>query len=82
MAWGYNDNGELGDRTVTNKNAPVEMSGLTNEVSIAAGSEQSFALLPDGTVMACGTNDFGQVGAVIELPQVGGLHHRYQRRAA
>ena len=23
-----------------------------------------------------------EVGAVVELPQVGGLHHRYERRAA
>ncbi len=23
-----------------------------------------------------------EVGAVIDLPQVGGLHHRYERRAA
>jgi alpha-tubulin suppressor-like RCC1 family protein len=50
--WGTNGYGELGDGTITNRAAPVDVSGLTSGVSaIAAGYEHTCALMssPQGT---------------------------------
>ncbi|HEY5974547.1 MAG TPA: chitobiase/beta-hexosaminidase C-terminal domain-containing protein, partial [Geobacteraceae bacterium] len=68
-AWGYNGNGRLGDGTVAAKTTPVQVIGITNATAIAAGgnylstpSGHSLALLADGTVMAWGSNNVGQLG--------------------
>ncbi len=71
-AWGLNDGGQLGDGTTTHRSVPVEVRGLTGVKAIAAsggGSDinpgdggHSLALLADGTVMAWGYNDHGQLG--------------------
>ena len=44
-AWGYNSEGELGDGTTTDRHAPVQVSGLTGAVAIAAGGSHSLAAL-------------------------------------
>ena len=41
---------------------PVPVSGLTNVVGIAAGADHALALLKNGTVMAWGDNDAGELG--------------------
>jgi alpha-tubulin suppressor-like RCC1 family protein/fibronectin type 3 domain-containing protein len=61
-AWGSNFWGELGDGTTTDRLSPVQVSGLTNVVAIAAGTEQSLAVDSDGTVWAWGSNYDGQLG--------------------
>ncbi|KNY26102.1 regulator of chromosome condensation RCC1 [Pseudobacteroides cellulosolvens ATCC 35603 = DSM 2933] len=62
-AWGYNEYGQLGDGTIVDKGAkPVQVLGLTNVISIAAGECHSFALKSDGTVWAWGHNSYGQLG--------------------
>lgn len=61
--WGYNDSGELGDGTRTQRNRPVNVSGLSNGVqAIAAGEIHTCALLSDGGVKCWGDNYFGQLG--------------------
>jgi alpha-tubulin suppressor-like RCC1 family protein len=72
LAWGANSNGQLGDGSfsapATCRNAtpcsatPVTVSGLSNVVAIAAGTEHSLALLSNGTVMAWGYNADGELG--------------------
>src|ERR1019366_8362435 len=42
--WGYNNEGELGDGTTTQRLTPVPVSGLTGVVAIAAGYAHSVAL--------------------------------------
>ncbi|WP_082408344.1 RCC1 domain-containing protein [Verrucomicrobium spinosum] len=55
-AWGQNSSGQLGNGATVDSNVPVQVSGLTNVVSVAAGSSWSLALKSDGTVWGWGTN--------------------------
>src|SRR5579875_2311898 len=61
-AWGDNSVGELGDGTTTDRNTPVQVSGLDNVIGIAAGASHNLAVKSDGTVWAWGSNDMGQLG--------------------
>ncbi|MFH1226379.1 MAG: DUF2341 domain-containing protein [Planctomycetota bacterium] len=61
-AWGYNNYGQLGDNSTTQRLAPVTVTGLTNVIAIAAGQNHSLALKSDGTVWAWGYNNNGQLG--------------------
>ncbi len=71
MAWGENEAGELGLGTSTGPEEcngdpcathPTMIPGLSNVVAIAAGPEESFALLANGTVMGWGYDYYGQLG--------------------
>ncbi len=76
MAWGENDGGQLGDGTSKGPSlcggprppaspcstTPVPVSALSGVASIAAGGAHTLALLEDGTVMAWGRNQWGQLG--------------------
>ncbi|MFA7150813.1 MAG: prepilin-type N-terminal cleavage/methylation domain-containing protein [Candidatus Paceibacterota bacterium] len=67
-AWGYNNIGQLGDGTQTNRRVPVQVKstdgtiGLTNIIEVAAGGNHSLALATGGTVYAWGWNAYGQLG--------------------
>lgn len=65
-AWGSNANKQLGQQganSYTTRSAtPLQVSGLDNAKSLAAGGFHSLALRSDGTVMAWGSNSYGQVG--------------------
>jgi len=69
-AWGWNDYGQLGDNTMTERLVPVvvntnsAVSALYGKtvVAIAAGVYHSLALCSDGTVAAWGYNGLGQLG--------------------
>jgi alpha-tubulin suppressor-like RCC1 family protein len=60
-AWGSNWGGQLGDGTTTDRLEPVQVSGLTDVVAVAA-DYHSLALKSDGTVWAWGDNSWGQLG--------------------
>jgi alpha-tubulin suppressor-like RCC1 family protein len=54
--------GQLGDGTTQGSDTPTSASGLTGVTALAGGKRHSLALLSDGTVMAWGENDWGQLG--------------------
>ena len=71
VAWGYNNNGQLGSNSAANSsNVPVAVntdSGVSalngkSVVSLSAGSFHSLALCSDGTVAAWGHNIDGELG--------------------
>ena len=65
FAWGNNNSGELGDGGTTKSSTPVHVSGLgpgSGVVAVAAGEAHALALKSDGTVLAWGNNQSGQLG--------------------
>jgi len=64
--WGFGTNsaGELGEAIPVGEmtTTPVKIPGLSNIISIAAGSGHTLALGADGNVWAFGYNYFGQLG--------------------
>jgi alpha-tubulin suppressor-like RCC1 family protein len=65
-AWGANSDGRLGDGTPTGRATPVQVVGLANVTSIAAGGTFSAALTndgaEDGVLWTWGANNVGQLG--------------------
>lgn len=61
-SWGYNAQGQLGLRDVTNRSSPVQIGTDTNWVQISAAYLQSAAIKSNGTLWTWGYNDVGQLG--------------------
>jgi alpha-tubulin suppressor-like RCC1 family protein len=62
--WGYNNNGQLGDNTITHRSSPVQTIAFgTNWKQVAAGAGYStIAIKTDGTLWCWGYNNNGQLG--------------------
>ncbi len=60
--WGHNGFGQLGDGATENRNAPVQVQGLSGVTTIAAGQYHTLAIKNDGTVWTWGCNNYGQLG--------------------
>lgn len=60
--WGAGTEGQLGDTTSLDRNAPVQVAGLTGVTAIAAGRAHSCALTSAGVVSCWGNNIAGQIG--------------------
>jgi len=66
-AWGYNQNGQLGNGSTAPSNVPVPvtMTGVLagkTVIAIAAGGDHNVVLASDGHVYAWGRDDYGQLG--------------------
>jgi alpha-tubulin suppressor-like RCC1 family protein len=62
VAWGKNNDGQLGNGTTTTEKEAVAVKVLTEATAVAAGELHSLALLKSGKVMAWGYNADGQLG--------------------
>ncbi len=60
--WGFNDHGQLGDNTTTNRSTPQPVTSLTNVAAVTAGVSHTCALTTAGTVQCWGLNAYGQLG--------------------
>lgn len=62
LAWGRNNQGELGDGTTTYRNSPVPVLGIDDVVSIGGNGYHSLAVRGDGTAWGWGSNAYGTLG--------------------
>ncbi len=60
--WGYNNNGQVGDGTKTNRNVPTKVSGLSDASLLTVGYYHSCAMKKSGRVTCWGDNAQGQMG--------------------
>ena len=61
--WGNNQNGGLGDNTITSKSSPVQtIAGGMNWIQASSGERFGGGIKSDGTLWTWGANDFGQLG--------------------
>ncbi|MBK6446997.1 MAG: T9SS type A sorting domain-containing protein [Bacteroidetes bacterium] len=76
-SWGWNNNGQLGVGTTTSSSTPVQVNSLTGIIAMDGGgvppfmgnsSSHSVFLKNDGTVWACGKNNYGQLGDSTTTP--------------
>lgn len=56
-SFGYNGVGSLGDGTTTDRSSPVQVSGLTDIVGVAAGEYHSMAITSTGSLYVWGYNN-------------------------
>jgi len=60
--WGYNQYGQLGDGTTTNKSSPIQVGSLNNWSSVDCGYYHTVVIKTDSTLWIWGRNDCGQLG--------------------
>jgi alpha-tubulin suppressor-like RCC1 family protein len=60
--WGRNDDGELGDGTLTPRATGARVPGLDDAIALGAGARHACAVRSDSTVVCWGADDTGQLG--------------------
>ena len=61
--WGFNNAGQLGDNTTTNRSTPVTtFAGGNTWKQVSGGSEFAAVIKTDGSLWTWGRNNFGQLG--------------------
>jgi len=60
--FGLNNNGQLGDNSLTNRTTPIQVTALSGVVAVAAGGFHTLALTSTGTLYVWGDNAHGQIG--------------------
>jgi alpha-tubulin suppressor-like RCC1 family protein len=61
--WGENTHGELGQVTPDGySTTPLRVPDLSNVIDVECGMSHTLALRADGTLWACGWNQYGQLG--------------------
>ncbi|MBC6446840.1 RCC1 domain-containing protein [Actinokineospora xionganensis] len=62
VAWGMGVNDSVGARPNAPKSAQLPVTGVSGVKAIASGVDMGYALKTDGTVVAWGANEYGQLG--------------------
>lgn len=57
--WGRNNQGQLGNGTLSNNATPVAVSGISTAQSVTAGNYHTCAVLEDGYAQCWGSNEHG-----------------------
>ena len=60
--WGFNENGQLGDGTATDKAEPVKIAAGTKFAQVSAGFRYTAAIDADGNIWTWGANYYGELG--------------------
>eukprot|EP01034_Spumella_vulgaris_P039120 gene39120-48314_t len=60
--WGSNSNGQIGNNTLLDQIAPVQIGTSTGWTSVAAGGQHSIGMMLDNTLWTWGLNADGQLG--------------------
>ena len=60
--WGWNNQGQLGDGTMTDRTRPTAVSAVTDAVELSAGERHTCARRTSGSVACWGWNAQGQLG--------------------
>ena len=60
--WGFGAYGALGNGSTSNATIPVQVTGLTSNVTAISGSENSTCAIQGGAAKCWGYNSYGQVG--------------------
>lgn len=62
LTWGINDDGLLGDLVSRERDVPTAVALPGSVTTLTAGADSFSVLLADGSVLAWGSNRFGQLG--------------------
>jgi alpha-tubulin suppressor-like RCC1 family protein len=63
LCWGKNSYGQLGDGTIIDRDSPVEVIGIKDEIkSISVSDNHTCALTKKGSVKCWGSNYYGNLG--------------------
>jgi alpha-tubulin suppressor-like RCC1 family protein len=62
FCWGFNEKGQLGNGSYTTQALPVQVSGITDAVDIAANFGVTCARRATGALLCWGANEHGQLG--------------------
>ena len=62
LCWGYNNFGQLGDGTTTDRKVPTPVADSASFSVVSAGSDHTCALTPEGVAYCWGRNGSGQLG--------------------
>jgi alpha-tubulin suppressor-like RCC1 family protein len=63
--WGRNHEGQLGDGSLSNRLAPVSVSGLADVIAVSPGARHTCALRSSGRVSCWGSNANGFLGSEV-----------------
>lgn len=69
-AWGFNQNGQLGDGTTTNRAIPTQIGKDTDWVFVSAGKRHVLAIKANGLLYSWGSNVNGQLGDTTTTPKL------------